>query len=53
MFENANFVVTGASGGIGISLVNDLLTLNANVCAIDSDVYSLNSLLKSNKHLNQ
>ncbi len=48
MFENANFVVTGASGGIGISLVNDLLTLNANVCAIDSDVYSLNSLLKSN-----
>ena len=54
MFEGKSIIVTGASGGIGVPLVERLLSLGARVIAIDinpngADI--LNSACKETKQL--
>ena len=44
--KNKNIIVTGASGGIGNSIVEQLCKVEANVLATGTKIEKLNNLLK-------
>ena len=50
--KNSNIILTGATGGIGGSILDKLESLNANIIAIGTNENKLNKLKEKYKNLN-